>query len=533
MRGWAIVATFLVAVLSWTAATVPARAHATLVASEPADGAVLSVAPARLILSFNEAVSPLVMRLASPSKKMTTLQATAEREASLVVALPSGLSEGTHVLSWRVVSLDGHPVGGTITFSVGAPSPGSGPTTKNATDPFVTTSLWAFRVVFYAGLFIGVGGSFFLTWLAPGIPAEGRISIVAVLVTGLLSIPLLVGLQGLDALDLPLQELAGRETWAVGFGTSFGATAIIAALAMTAGIAALAFRSHGGRGLALCGVLLAGLALALSGHASSAAPQWLTRPAVFAHAVSLAFWLGSLVPLGVILMRDATPERVLIRFSRAVPWAIVPLIASGVILVVVQVGQPRALLTTAYGEILIVKLALVAALLTIAAWNRLRLTPAVINGGTVPRRALARLITIEVAVVVVVLGLVATWRFTPPPRALAAASAKPAHVHIHTSGAMADVTFEPGRAGMVQASITLAAGDFDRLEAKEVLLTLTNRAAGIEAISRPATKTGEAGWQVRQIPVPTGGRWSVQVEILINDFEKQTLEGHIDFQDGM
>jgi CopC domain len=38
------------------------------------------------------------------------------------VDLPGGLSRGTHLVSWRVVSADGHPVGGALTFSVGEPS---------------------------------------------------------------------------------------------------------------------------------------------------------------------------------------------------------------------------------------------------------------------------------------------------------------------------------------------------------------------------------------------------------------------------
>ena len=46
--------------------------------------------------------------------------------------------------------------------------------------------------------------------------------------------------------------------------------------------------------MALLGV---GVALALSGHASNAAPQWLTRPSVFVHVVCVTFWVGALLPL--------------------------------------------------------------------------------------------------------------------------------------------------------------------------------------------------------------------------------------------
>ena len=49
--------------------------------------------------------------------------------------------------------------------------------------------------------------------------------------------------------------------------------------------------------LSLTALLGVGLALALSGHASNAAPQWLTRPSVFVHVVCVAFWVGALLPL--------------------------------------------------------------------------------------------------------------------------------------------------------------------------------------------------------------------------------------------
>lgn len=535
MRRWTILGALLLALLACIGAAAPVHAHATLVSSEPAEGAILRAAPPRLILTFNESVSPLVMRLVSATGATTALEATVDRETSLAVVLPSGLAAGTHVLSWRVISLDGHPVGGTVTFSVGAPSAGPGPVHSTA-DPRVAAALWALRIVLYAGLFIGAGGSFFLAWFAPyGAVGRYRRVIAHALVAGLAVTPVLVGLQGADALELPLTDLTGQAAWRTGLGTSFGMTAIGAALAMLAGALALtSYSRRAARGLSLFGIAAAGMALALSGHASSAAPRWLTRPAVFVHAVSLTLWLGALVPLGAVLLaKDAVAVAAvtLARFSRFIPLAIAPLVASGVVLAVVQVEHPRGLLATTYGMVLCAKLALVALLLAIAAWNRVRLTPAAMDGGDAPRRTLARSIVVELMIVTLILGLVETWRFTPPPRTFAPAEDRPVHVHIHTAAAMADVTFEPGRAGIVRASISLLTGDFAALNAKEVLLTLENKAAGIEAISRPATQGSDVAWHVQQIPVPVGGRWNVQVDILISDFEKRTLESQVTFEE--
>ncbi len=102
-------------------------------------------------------------------------------------------------------------------------------------DPRVAAALWALRIVLYAGLFIGTGGSFFLAWFAPyGAVGRHRWVIALALVAGLAVTPVLVGLQGADALELPLTDLTGQAAWRTGLGTSFGMTAIGAALAMLA-----------------------------------------------------------------------------------------------------------------------------------------------------------------------------------------------------------------------------------------------------------------------------------------------------------
>jgi copper transport protein len=248
---------------------------------------------------------------------------------------------------------------------------------------------------------------------------------------------------------------------------------------------------------------------------------------VFVHAVTVAFWVGSLVPLAAALRADTA---VLAAFSRAIPWAIAPLGVAGAVLAVIQVEQPELLLSTAYGRLLCAKLLLVALLFMLAAWNRYRLTPAITAGRDDARQRLRRTIMFELAIVAIILGLVAAWRFTPPPRALAIAAAQPAFVHIHSAEAMAEVTLQPGQAGLVRAEVIIMTGDFGGLDAKEVALTFENAAAGIESISRPAVKGADAIWRIEKFPIPRGGRWDVRVDILVNDFEKLRLDGQIDIR---
>jgi copper transport protein len=231
--------------------------------------------------------------------------------------------------------------------------------------------------------------------------------------------------------------------------------------------------------------------------------------------------------------RDPAPQwsgglATLSRFSRVIPFAVAILLLSGVLLAIVQLQTPGALLWTTYGRVLAAKLTVVGILLGIAAWNRFRLTRAVFDGEKKARRHLVRSIWVEIVLVVVIFGLVATWRFTPPPRAVL--PPRPATVHIHTAKAMADVTFVSSVAAPARARISLLAGDFGRLNAKEVTLILENKAAGIESIVRPAIRNESGVWEVNNLPILVPGHWDVRVDVLISDFEKTMLEGSIDIE---
>ncbi|MEN3381512.1 MAG: copper transport protein, partial [Hyphomicrobiales bacterium] len=215
-----------------------AHAHATLIGSEPADGAVLARAPTTVRLTFNEPVSPLIMRLVgAPGGSARELGAVAVEGQSVVVTLPELPQEamqGTYGVSWRVVSADGHPVGGTLSFSVGTRGDF---VFVSRRDVLVRDALWAGRFALYLVLFIGAGGAFFLAW-APGVSAAERI-VGAALVIGLIATPLTVGLQGLDALDLPLSALDLRTAWETGLGTAYGPSALMAQFALFAGLFSL------------------------------------------------------------------------------------------------------------------------------------------------------------------------------------------------------------------------------------------------------------------------------------------------------
>lgn len=511
------------------AGTAGVLAHASLASADPADGAVVATAPSGIALTFSEIVSPLVMRLVTPDGESRDLSDVAYSGNTLRVALPAGLSDGTHVVSWRVVSEDGHPVGGSLIFSIGAPSAMPGAPAE-AVDWTVRGLVWASKLVLTAGIAFGIGGVFALSWFGTGRPA-GRDAAAGFVVAGMIAAVLAVGAQGLDALAKPVTSLLDPTVWRTGLDTSFGRTALGLLVASAAAMVAIVLPGRTGRAPALIALLGAGAAVAASGHAGSAEPQWLTRPMVALHVATMAAWIGALMPLGLAMRAGGETATVLLgRFSRSISWLLAVLVASGGVLAFIQVQTPVALLSTAYGRVLLLKLALVALLLTLAAFNRWRLTPAIARDDAVARRALLRAIVAELLLAVLILGATATWRFTPPPRALARAAAEPAWVHLHDPRVMAEVTVTPGVAGPVAVSAALQGGDFGPSTAKAVTLVLSRPDAGIEPIRRDMTATEVGAWRAGDLVLPLPGRWSLRVDVLVTDFERVRLEGEVDIR---
>jgi copper transport protein len=512
----AFIAVLLTAWLSSSAAF----AHASLVRAEPADGAMLSDAPKVLKLTFNEPVSVLVMRLIGPNGEV--IAPTAAAENNVVTVTPPQLRQGSHVLSWRVVSADGHPVAGSFVFSIGAASETVAAASSNT---IVRSALWGAKLAIYIAMVLGIGGIFFQTWIG-GAGRERTAPVhVALLGGGLIVTPISVGLQGLDALDLPVSKLMQAEVWRAGWETAYGLTALTVECALFAGLLGLAAPVRLARALALVGLLGIGLALLLSGHAGTVEPRWLTRSAVFLHGVSVAFWIGALIPLVVAI--GAADRDTLTRFSRLIPIPLAVLVATGCLLMVVQLDRVDALWTTRYGLVLSGKLAVIAVLVGFAVANRYALVPRfAVAGDAAAARPLAASIRIELALALVILALVASWRFTPPPRALAAS--QQISVHIHGARAMAQIEIESERGRSANMSVLLLDAELRRLDAKELTLVFANPAAGVEAMRRNAVSEGDANWRIDDIRIPLAGRWRLRVEILVGDFEKLVLEQEVD-----
>jgi methionine-rich copper-binding protein CopC len=101
-------------------AATAALAHAHLRKAVPADGGVVTVAPANVVLSFSEPArltACWIQKGDAARQKVDGLPTAPAQEIS--VPVPK-LEAGTYVLSWRVVGDDGHIVPGQIHFTISA-----------------------------------------------------------------------------------------------------------------------------------------------------------------------------------------------------------------------------------------------------------------------------------------------------------------------------------------------------------------------------------------------------------------------------
>ncbi len=165
-----------------------------------------------------------------------------------------------------------------------------------------------------------------------------------------------------------------------------------------------------GQWIALAGGLLALWSFAQVGHIPELEPTGV-RLLLLLHLLGVAFWIGILGPLRTLSLRQeylSDAAKLGHRFGQAASIVVPAMILAGLIMAWMLLGDVRALTTTGYGQTLLIKIALVGAVLTSAAANKLRFVPAMQAGDDKAARHLARSIEIETTVILMVLVATAT-----------------------------------------------------------------------------------------------------------------------------
>lgn len=105
----------------------PAWAHAYITATSPADGAALATPPTQVTLTFDEPVTQVHVAVEGPDGlRWNDGHPVAVDDQVTQQLYPLGPA-GTYEINYRVVSVDGHTVHGTVEFDLTAPGPGAPP----------------------------------------------------------------------------------------------------------------------------------------------------------------------------------------------------------------------------------------------------------------------------------------------------------------------------------------------------------------------------------------------------------------------
>jgi methionine-rich copper-binding protein CopC len=94
-------------------------AHSRLLGSRPGAGETIPPEAGEFVLRFDEGAVLTSLRLFGPSNAEVALSRT--RDATPAAewrARYPALAPGAHRLDWRALSADGHPIGGSIPFTV-------------------------------------------------------------------------------------------------------------------------------------------------------------------------------------------------------------------------------------------------------------------------------------------------------------------------------------------------------------------------------------------------------------------------------
>ena len=509
----------------------PAAAHASLVSVDPADGARLDEGPERVRLTFSEAVSADLGGVRVLDRTGQAVHEGAARVESDVVEvdLERDLADGTYVVSFRVVSEDGHPVRGGSVFGVGDVEVDRGALGRIAGSSDRTWEVVGAvgRGIGYAGVFVAAGGVAFL------VLAHRRVAAAASLVRVVRGAALVGGVASLVA--LPVQAALGTgqgpgsvlddgvlgEVTAEGVGLGLvllaGGLVVAAALVVRAPLVSLA------------GAAVAVGSFAAAGHTQAGADRVAATLADIAHLWVVAVWAGGVVLLGLFLRaRRAEPDRtetvaVVGRFSTLVTGSIVLVGITGSVLSWREVGSFAGLVDTGYGRLLLAKVLLVAWVAVLGAYNHLRLVPALDRGqADAALTQLRTTVTLEVISLAAVVAVAAVLVVVTPARTEAAPGVVERTVQLGDAGSV-QLTVAPARAGANQVHLYLFDPDGRPAEiAESVTLVLTLPSAQLGPIEREAVRAGPAHLQLDTDDLAVAGTWTVKVRARLDRFTEAT-----------
>jgi copper transport protein len=412
---------FVVALLAPAAAS----AHATLKSEFPGFQQELQRGPALVRLHFDQFVQLPTIEVIDTQGVNHALPAVIS--GTDVTAKVRALPTGAYTIRWHVLSSDGHVVSGVWTFGVRVAAP---PPTEAYGASGPTRAEHLVRWLYFLALATVIGALGFRLIVLRGLvvpPAvEKRLLLLAgVGVVGVLEVGIAAFLLRCeDVLQLPFGKFLYGDLSPISGGTRYGKAfvAVTLGFALVAAFVYLAWLLDRPRLLvpALALALSFAAGLSLSGHdAVDPGSSWKSELADWVHLSAVSLWIGGLVALAVVWRAAPALRRELFaRFSRLATTLVALVLAAGTYLAIVRLPHLHDLWRYGYGQVLLVKLSLVAVVLAWGGAHRYFVRPALASASDGFLARVGRSVTGEMSVgIAVLLAAAVLTDSKPPPQA--------------------------------------------------------------------------------------------------------------------
>jgi copper transport protein len=417
-----------VVALSGMIAPRTASAHAALLGSSPKNGSVLSSPPPEVRLLFSEEIVPELCHVeisgVESASRMLGVRRDSHDARRIIVPL-SPLSAGAYTVTWRVVSADGHTVSGSLKFTItGAAQPVTASSTPSEAaiaahnDSAQEKLASANRFPYVSALLRGIGGAalaalvgllLFAVTSRPGVLVNPTRPLNALALTACVALAFHVFAWGNYVAPGAIHAVAWRTILLSNPGKLESVRVILAILAL---ISLALFRRRGVALLFSGAALLTGAAI---GHAGAFSPL-LAVPLLMIHLIAVAAWLGGLAWLiiswagGPANMREQA-----YRVSRTAMAAALAVGVTGILESILLLTSFNDLFYSAYGRLLLLKVAGWLTLLSFGWYHRYRALPTITTNEESDIRASLRS---EISVMVVVILVAGFLSYTPLPKEL-------------------------------------------------------------------------------------------------------------------
>lgn len=509
----------VIALLGLVLAPGAALAHATLVGVTPGDGQALDRAPHDVVFRLDEPVNLVpgsgVVLAASGERGDTGRAHLGADGRSVVVPLRAGLPRGGYLATVRVVSADTHVVAFSTRFGIGSTA-AAAPAARATPSVALSAAAAAARGLDYLGVVLALGAAGTAAALWPGTLRSRHVRRLVragalALLAGTLAELVVAGPQATGSGLAGALRLDGVGRAA----TSAAGVALLVRLAVLAALLPVLWRATsvtGRRVLALRPVLTVASAavavtIALRGHAAVGGDAWLAVPAATLHVLGTAAWLGGLTVLLAEVLRGTGPAR-LRSWSRVAGTAVGVVVATGGYQALRQVRPVAGLWTTRYGDLLVVKCAFVALALgaALVAHRRVVARDRAGAAGTVARSR--RLVAVEAAASLAVLGLTAVLVAQVPARD---AYGPPARVVAPFGVERLAVDVDTTRRGPQRIVVQGLDGRGRAAPLTGLSVVLSSADADVARLPVDVRRAGPGRWASVGAVVPRAGHWKLTI----------------------